>query len=110
MFGLIPTDHVASSLSVLGDEDLMLGRSGVRSLSKTDQFYQYQSNYWRGAVWINVNFLVLRGLNKFYIGEGVTGAEEIYKKIRQRLIDSVYKNWRLNHVFWEQYNDQTQLG
>jgi len=35
---------------------------------------------------------------------------EIYKKIRHRVIDSVYKNWRLNHVFWEQYNDQTQLG
>jgi hypothetical protein len=37
-------------------------------------------------------------------------AKSLYEEIRHRLIDSVYKNWRLDHVFWEQYNDQTQLG
>lgn len=35
---------------------------------------------------------------------------ELYRTIRQRLIGSVYKNWRINGVFWEQYSDSTQLG
>jgi mannosyl-oligosaccharide glucosidase len=49
----------------------MLSASGLRSLSKEDQFYLYRSNYWRGAVWVNVNFLLLRGLSQHYLG--VTG-------------------------------------
>jgi len=45
----------------------MMSKAGIRSLSKRDQYYLYKSNYWRGAVWINVNFLVLRGLYKNYL-------------------------------------------
>jgi len=52
---------------VLADSEQMLSATGVRSLSKRDQFYLYRSNYWRGAVWINVNFLVLRGLFLNYL-------------------------------------------
>lgn len=125
MFGLIEDeDQVKTTLKVLGDPDFMLGRSGIRSLSKSDQFYLHSSNYWRGAIWINVNFLVLRGLQKYYMG--ATGLKEVfnplsiqtstssisdsnsfdtakalYEEIRHRLIDSIYKNWRLDHVFWE---------
>ena len=63
MFGLIDDPaKVKASLKVLSDPELMLSKSGVRSLSKGDQFYLHRSNYWRGAVWINVNFLTLRGL------------------------------------------------
>ncbi len=74
-----------------------------------------------------MNFLVLRGLFKNYLNvDGLKetvnplslnadetkissaqfdSGKELYHSIRHRLIDSVYKNWRLNHVFWEQYND-----
>jgi mannosyl-oligosaccharide glucosidase len=44
------------------------------------------------------------------IVEQIDSGKALYDTIRFRLIDTVYKNWRLNHVFWEQYNDSTQLG
>ena len=105
----------------------MLSGTGIRSLSKQDQFYLYKSNYWRGAVWINVNFLVLKGLFTHYLGvDGIQSqtedfqsisyaskmdsSSELYETIRHSLIQSVYRNWRINHVFWEQYSDTTQLG
>lgn len=59
----------------------MLGKGGLRSLGKQDQFYLFGSNYWRGAVWINVNYLVLSGLHKHYLGVGditVKEGEESY--------------------------------
>jgi mannosyl-oligosaccharide glucosidase len=63
MFGLIEDkERVKASLKVLADPEIMLSKSGIRSLSKGDQFYLHRSNYWRGAIWINVNFLTLRGL------------------------------------------------
>lgn len=85
----------------------MLSNTGLRSLSKMDQFYLYRSNYWRGAVWINVNFLILRGLFNNYLGisdiqgetlisidkigiEPIETGKELYQTIRQRLIKSVY--------------------
>jgi mannosyl-oligosaccharide glucosidase len=69
MFGLIDDpEKIKASLKVLADSDHMLSNTGLRSLSKMDQFYLYRSNYWRGAVWINVNFLVLRGLFNNYLG------------------------------------------
>jgi mannosyl-oligosaccharide glucosidase len=98
----------------------MLSKAGIRSLSKKDQFYLYRSNYWRGAVWINVNYLVLRGIFKNYIDitdfdsyfdtndlfsinstPSIGNARELYQTIRYRLISAVYKNWIINHVFWE---------
>ena len=37
MFGLISDEkEIKSSLSILADEERMLGKGGVRSLSKTD--------------------------------------------------------------------------
>ena len=44
------------------------------------------------------------------IVEQIDSGKALYDTIRFRLIDTVYKNWRLNHVFWEQYSDTTQLG
>lgn len=68
MFGLIDDSvQITNSLRVLGDSEQMLSSAGMRSLSKQDQYYLYESNYWRGAVWINVNFLVLRGLFNHYL-------------------------------------------
>ena len=130
MLGLIDDpEKVKESLSVLADESQMLSVSGLRSLSMKDQFYMYSSNYWRGAVWINVNFLVLRGLFKNYLDingiqdnipqqqfasiakkAGLSSGKELYDTIRYRLISTVYKNWKIDHVFWEQYNDKTQMG
>jgi len=95
----------------------MLSKTGIRSLSKQDQNYLYKSNYWRGAVWINVNFLTLRGLFNNYLSvkdippperssgdkieQHFDNAKALYDTIRHRLIDSIYRNWRINHLFWE---------
>lgn len=116
MFGITyEKERILSSLSVLADPSQMLSNYGIRSLSKLDQFYLQKSNYWRGAIWININFLVLRGLFKHYsdyggpinpILDGTDGStintgRDLYQTIRSRVIEAVYKNWSINHIFWE---------
>lgn len=33
---------------------------GLRSLSKVDDLYGKEENYWRGPIWMNINYLTLR--------------------------------------------------
>ncbi|MFN9909860.1 MAG: MGH1-like glycoside hydrolase domain-containing protein [bacterium] len=44
----------------------MFSVGGIRSLSFADQYYGTGDNYWRGSVWININYMFLRGVNKHY--------------------------------------------
>jgi mannosyl-oligosaccharide glucosidase len=110
-------------LKTLADPTQMLSNAGLRSLGKKDQFYLYRSNYWRGAVWINVNFLVLRGLYNYYSdygsmsnpiimdpngnGKDLINGKDLYQTIRSRIIETVYKNWIKDHLFFEQYDNES---
>lgn len=93
-------------------------------MSTTDTFYQ-RSNapgdnpYWRGPIWININYLALRSLYSYkssaYTGAGEGDAASLFEANRQRC-DAVYGRLRANVLrtvlssyastgfFWEQYN------
>ncbi|CAN0472532.1 unnamed protein product, partial [Ectocarpus sp. 8 AP-2014] len=48
---------------------------GLRSLSASDPFYQVENNpgdepYWRGHIWVNVNYLALAALTHYSQVEG----------------------------------------
>lgn len=48
---------------------------GLRSLSASDPFYQVENNpgdepYWRGHIWVNVNYLALAALRHYSEQEG----------------------------------------
>lgn len=46
--------------------DLLLSEDGIRSLSISDPEYGTLDNYWRGAVWMPINYLILRACKRFY--------------------------------------------
>ena len=79
-------------LKVLADESEMLSQHGVRTLSAKDQFFQLDSNLYRGNIFIHLNYLLLRGLKKHYVGR-VEGAAELYETIRERVVSTVFKGW-----------------
>ncbi len=47
-------------LDVLADPAQLWSPFGLRSLSRADAAFGTDENYWRGAVWINCNFLALQ--------------------------------------------------
>ena len=108
-YGLIDDkDELERAIQELTDETTMLCKHGLRSLSAKDQFFQIDSNLYRGNVFIHLNYLVLRGLKKFYDKD--IAAQEAYRLIRSRLIDTVYKSWKQDHLFWEMYDQGTGEG
>ena len=119
MFGLIEdSDQIKGSLREMSNSTTMLAPGGLRSLSAMDQFYREGSDYWRGNIWISVNFLALRGLfdnymdvNNFNVqGAQINTGRDLYNIIRYRVIKSVYQNWLIEHRFWENFNDMTGEG
>jgi mannosyl-oligosaccharide glucosidase len=64
MLGLMKPDDAKISrlLDVLGDENELWSEHGIRSLSKQDENYGTDENYWRSPIWININYLILEQL------------------------------------------------
>lgn len=64
MTGLVGPDHehLEDVLDLIGDEKELWSEHGIRSLSKADELYGTEENYWRSPVWMNMNYLIVREL------------------------------------------------
>jgi mannosyl-oligosaccharide glucosidase len=68
LLGLIPVEspHLGALLDMMSDPMHLWSDYGLRSLSKSDPFYSTGENYWRGPIWINMNYLALSSLHKVH--------------------------------------------
>lgn len=72
MLRLIPADSAAlgATIGALTDEARLWTPHGLRSLSRADPLHGVENApgdapYWRGAIWINLNYLALAGLHHY---------------------------------------------
>jgi mannosyl-oligosaccharide glucosidase len=79
---------ISKIVDIIGDEKQLLSQGGIRSLSIYDSEYGTLDNYWRGSVWLPINYMVLRACRLFYWQE--ERIREVYGRVRGKLIDSVY--------------------
>lgn len=54
--------RLGAILDLIADPNELWSDYGLRSLSLKDDFYGTDENYWRGPIWINMNYLALKGL------------------------------------------------
>lgn len=67
---------------------------GIRSLSLSHPLYGKDENYWRGPIWIQMNYLVLKALKTKYGREQGPYKERamgIYHDLRRNVIENVFK-------------------
>lgn len=62
--GLLPPDspRLGAILDTISDENELWTPFGLRSLSKSDEFYQTGEDYWRSPIWMNMNYLAVKAL------------------------------------------------
>jgi mannosyl-oligosaccharide glucosidase len=86
---------------------------GLRSLSTQDPFYEQENApgdnpYWRGAIWMNANYLALDALHHY--AQPSTGSPfqhefaKAYAALRANVIANVYREYERTGYLWEQYN------
>lgn len=64
LLGLLPSDspQLASILELLRDPQHLWSDYGIRSLSKSHPLYGKGEDYWRGPIWVPLNYLALKAL------------------------------------------------
>ena len=104
-------------LTNLKDRELLWTDFGLRSLAKSSPLYlkrntEHDPPYWRGQIWININYLALKSLHYYSRVNGpyADQAKEIYQDLRKNVVTNIIKQYRVSGYLWEQYNDQTGKG
>lgn len=104
-------------MSDMRNERLIWTDFGLRSLSQTAALYnryntEHDPPYWRGAIWININYLALSALNHYKSVDGPyrSIAAEIYSKLRDNIVKNIYTQYQKTGYIWENYNDKTGEG
>lgn len=118
---LLPSDslELGVQLQHLRAPGLLWTPFGLRSLSKSSSLYQAYNTgtdppYWRGAIWINLNFLVLRSLHKCAreLGPHRQACADAYSDLRKNVMANMVKQFLkpTEPFIWEQYDDVTGVG
>ncbi|KAL5038334.1 hypothetical protein BDV3_006485 [Batrachochytrium dendrobatidis] len=108
MLGLLEHDsqHLGAILDLVESERDIWTPYGIASLSKSDPYFGTGENYWRGPIWINMNYLTLQSLFKNYMnkpGPYQQQAQRIYKNLRANVIKNVHEEYVKTGYVWEQY-------
>ena len=95
-------------MKFLSSENELKSHYGIRSLSKSDLLYHTGDDYWRGNIWINLNYLTLKGMYVHY--KSNEKVKKVYDELRNNVIEAVHSSWKDTHTFYEQYEDGTGKG
>ncbi|SCV00631.1 LANO_0F07844g1_1 [Lachancea nothofagi CBS 11611] len=116
---LVPkkSDKLKWFLNSMGDNEKLFSDYGILSLSRKDEVFETGEVYWRGPVWINMNYLLLDSL-VFYFQQGgdeqdletVQKAQKLYSDLRTNLIANMYRVWGEDGYVYENYNHDTGKG
>lgn len=109
--------HLTKMLHDLRDPEQLWTNYGLRSLSKKSPLYmkrntEHDPPYWRGPIWININYLAAKALHHYGNIEGPNAAlaREIYGELRDNLVGNIFKQYKKSGYLWEQYDDTTGEG
>ncbi|NXG01592.1 MOGS glucosidase, partial [Sakesphorus luctuosus] len=90
---------------------------GLRSLSRDSPWYlrrntEHDPPYWRGSIWVNINFLALRALHGYAQAPGPyrEQAAGLYRELRHNLVANVFRQYEATGFLWEHYRDSDGAG
>uniref|UniRef100_A0A0N4ZL92 Mannosyl-oligosaccharide glucosidase n=1 Tax=Parastrongyloides trichosuri TaxID=131310 RepID=A0A0N4ZL92_PARTI len=104
-------------LDKISDPNILWSKYGLRSISKSSPYYnkkntEHDPPYWRGNIWMNINYMALSSL-KYYAdirGPYQRDALTIYEKLQSNVVSNVANVYKKTGYTWEHYNDQNGNG
>ncbi|CAG5036791.1 unnamed protein product [Parnassius apollo] len=110
------SDKLGKILEDLDKPELLWSPFGLRSLSKSSPLYmrrntEHDPAYWRGQVWLNVNYLALRALRHYAAaGPHAPRAAALHERLRDILVRNVLSEYKRTGYLWEQYSAEDGRG
>ncbi|XP_059445134.1 mannosyl-oligosaccharide glucosidase GCS1 isoform X1 [Corylus avellana] len=104
-------------LNLISNQSILWTDYGLRSLAKTSSVYmkrntEHDPPYWRGPIWMNINYMILSALHHYSKEDGPyrDRAKATYDELRSNLIRNVVRNRRQTGFLWEQYDQKKGKG
>ena len=117
---LLPADEeekLGAILDAMEDPKLLWTEFGLRSISAADLFYHRRNApgdapYWRGPIWLPINYLAAGALHHYAHIPGPLQArcEAMYQRLRTAVTSNVLKEYHRTGFFWEHYEDTSGVG
>lgn len=115
---LLPdSPRLAALFDALRDNTRLWSPWGLRSLSPNSRFYERANApgdrpYWRGAIWMPINYLAVSALHHYaeVSGPYQDRARALYTELRENLVNNVFREYQRTGYLWEQYNSKTGRG
>ncbi|MBW0480168.1 hypothetical protein O181_019883 [Austropuccinia psidii MF-1] len=109
LLGLVSpqSPKLGSLLEDIRDPEGIWSDFGLRSLALSDRYFGEDENYWRGPIWIPMNYMALNSLYTLYAkepGPYQTQAASLYQELRENVVNNVFKEWERTGFTWEQYD------
>ncbi|KAL8804530.1 MAG: hypothetical protein Q9200_005799 [Gallowayella weberi] len=97
--GLVGHDspHLGAVLNLIRDPEELWSPFGIRSLSIRDKYFGIDEDYWRGPIWMNINYMILDRLLE------LTQLRGFHQSRASNM-------WNETGFAWEQYNANTGKG
>jgi len=119
MLGHVPADSpkLEAALRLLGNSSRIWSDYGILSLARDDKLFGKGEDYWRGAIWMNMNYLILSSLHKYgfspkprWQGPHRALAADLYTRLRQNVVKNVHREYVRTGYVWEQYGPKDGRG
>ncbi|WKY05858.1 hypothetical protein Q1695_006234 [Nippostrongylus brasiliensis] len=111
------SDALSQTLSKLTDAELLWTDFGLRSIARASPYYasrntEHDPPYWRGYIWVNVNYMALSALKHYgsVPGPSQAVARDVFTKLKANLVTNIAKEFNRTGYIWENYDDKTGRG
>ena len=118
--GLIPENaaEMHDYLDMLKKPEHLWSPFGLRSLSKSSSIYNRRNTphdppYWRGAIWINMNYLVVRAMRQYSKGQHRDVAQRanvLARELSCNVVNTIVREYEKHGFVYENYDDQSGKG
>jgi mannosyl-oligosaccharide glucosidase len=104
--------HMGALLERMADPKGLSSPRGLRSLSAASPLYGSGENYWRGAVWVNLNWMVAAALRHYGAlpGPYAERAAALAIDLRGRLVEAVGREYGKRGFLFESFDADTGAG
>ena len=73
------------------------------SLAADDRNYKADGSYWLGSVWASTNVMVIKGLDKFGVGENAKYFSEFATIATEKYLEGMFEVYKRTGTIWENY-------
>ncbi len=101
LMGGIPSQEQAKKMvKTLTNPELLWTKLPLSTVSQKHP--TYSTDMWRGGVWLNLNYFVIRGLKKY-------GYDEIAEELKNKTLEAVNKWYKKTGVIYEFFDSRDEV-